>query len=131
MEDEDIQVYKILSKQNTKFYSDRPKPTFPNPQPEDYTRGFINRFFCRKTNDKNAEIIEVSDHTASLFLNNPFYIVISVRWKISGPMNTLTRDGVEYEEGVSEHNYRTRSVANQKLPGLVDKLSNLYLLYKN
>lgn len=129
-ESEDIDVYKVLSQQNTSFYSEQPKPYFPSPDASEYADGYIQRYFSRKANDKNAPITEISEHTASLFVSNPFHIIVSVTWKISGQMNTITRNGVEYDEGVSEHNYRTSTVANGKLPGLIGKLANVFQFYK-
>jgi hypothetical protein len=129
-ESDDIDVYKVLSQQNTSFYSELPKAYFPSPDASEYSAGYIRRFFSRKANDKNAPIIEISEHTASLFVNNPFHTIVSVAWKISGQLNTITRAGVEYEEGVSEHNYRTSAVANGKMPGLLGKLSNTFQFYK-
>ena len=127
---EDIDVYKVLARQNTSFYSDRPKTFYPSPETTDYSIGYITRCFSRKTNDKNASITEISEHTASLFKENPFYLIVSVKWKITGSLNTINKNGIEYEEGVSEHNFRTTSLAEEKMMGISQKLSDPFKFYK-
>ena len=88
------------------------------------------RFFAQKGNDRHGPIMEINEHTAKLFKDNPFYTIAVVSWKISGPPNTIDRGGVEYEEGVSEHNYRCANLANDTISGIGDKLSDVYQFYK-
>tara|TARA_A100001037_G_scaffold67550_1_gene60018 strand:+ start:65476 stop:65886 length:411 start_codon:yes stop_codon:yes gene_type:complete len=128
---DDIDVYKVLSRQDTSFYSDHPKPHFPKPDDSEYASGYVRRYFSRKTNDENAPIVEISEHTASLFVDNPFYIIVGITWKIAGQMNTVNLGGVEYEEGVAEYNHRAVTNANTKIPGLQDKLSDVFQFYRS
>jgi hypothetical protein len=127
---EDVDVYNVLSRHNTGFYSQTPKVYLPTPGPPDYFDGYIMRFFIQRGNDRNGPIVEISEHSAKLFKDNPFYTKVSISWKITGPPNTITREGVEHEEGVSEHNYRRANLANETIMGIGDKLSDVYQFYK-
>ena len=128
--DEDVDVYNVLARHNTGFYSQTPKVYLPDPEPEEYDKGYIMRFFVQRANDNNGPIVEVTEDTAKLFIDNPFYTKTSVSWKIAGPPNTITRGGIDHEEGVSEHNYRRANMANERIKGLGDKLSDVYQFYK-
>jgi len=50
----------------------------------DYSAGFIYRYFIRKRNDNFGIITEVSKQTYDNFLNNNFYLTLTMKWKISG-----------------------------------------------
>lgn len=127
--EEDIVVYKVLSKTKTAMYSAAPPAHVAFPGSEEYSEGYIFRFFAKKANDKNAPIIEINENNFNLLRQNPFYVKVSMRWKISGQPTTLIRDGIEYEEGVSEYNYRQVAGANGIINGLRDKLHDLYQFY--
>jgi hypothetical protein len=128
--DEDVNVYKVLSKTKTAMYSSTPPSHAATPDSEEYLEGYIFRFFAKKANDKNAPIIEINENNFNMLRQNPFYVKVSMRWKISGPPTTLIRDGIEYEEGVSEYNYRQVTGANTIISGLYKKLHDLYQFYK-
>jgi hypothetical protein len=128
--DEDIDVYNVLARHNTGFYSQTPKVYLPDPGPEEYNKGYIMRFFVQKANDSNGPIVEVTEDALKLFIDNPFYAAATVSWKITGPPNTITRGGVEHEVGVSEHNYTRANRANDRIRGISDKLSDVYQFYK-
>ena len=55
----------------------------------DYKVGFIKRYFAQKSNDDSSPIIEISKQTFSSLSSSPHYRTTSIRWKISGPINTI------------------------------------------
>jgi len=55
----------------------------------DYKVGFIKRYFAQKSNDDSSPIIEISKQTFSSLNLSPHYRTTSIRWKISGPINTI------------------------------------------
>ena len=47
-------MYKDLIKEKTLFSLQTPATVVPNPNSTDYEKGFIERYFIQKVNDKNA-----------------------------------------------------------------------------
>jgi hypothetical protein len=56
----------------------------PKPIDTDYTTGYITRYFIQKSNDKNSVVREISKTGYQEFINNSFYTVVTLDWKISG-----------------------------------------------
>ena len=134
MEDseEDVEVYKVLSRESMEFYSLRPPEYNPSKGEnlEDFQEAYIKRWFARKANDENAPIIEIDEENFNSLKHNPFYTITTLSWKISGPATTVIKDGIEYEEGVSEYNFRRIHMATKNISGLHKKLPDLYQFYK-
>ena len=64
-----------------------PKPSKNLPSPNDYDVGEIARFFCKKANDKQSSIFEISEDD----FNNqtPLYLYYDIRWTITGKKNDV------------------------------------------
>lgn len=77
-----LDSYKKLIKKS--FKSKQIKTHVPTPTELDYQRGYINRFFCRKTNNISAPILEVNSDVFFSVAPNPEYRTVSIRWRISG-----------------------------------------------
>lgn len=86
----------------------------PNPKDIDYRRGYIKRYFIQKSNDKSSLIYEISDSSISKFKNTPFYITISLDWRISG-------DPIE----VKKSNSASIRIASEVIPKISLYLPNL------
>lgn len=71
------------------------------PNANDYTSGFVNRFFAKKVND--GKIYEI-DFENSKNVNNILYKIVSIKWKISGPKNNFIKNGILDRAGVTEQN---------------------------
>jgi hypothetical protein len=56
----------------------------PKPIDTDYTTGYITRYFIQKSNDKNSVVREISKTGYQEFINNSFYTVVTLDWKIAG-----------------------------------------------
>ncbi len=56
----------------------------PTPSENDYSIGYIERYFVQKTNDTNSFIYEVDDHFKQIIMSNPLYSVTKLKWKITG-----------------------------------------------
>ena len=56
----------------------------PTPTDIDYDRGYIIRYFVRKSNDEGSYIYEINSDEYSKLNSNPFFRVVSLRWRISG-----------------------------------------------
>ena len=63
----------------------------PTPTDVDYKRGYITRYFLQKSNDKNGIIYEIRKKSTAKFSNNPFYIVASLDWRITGESSDVKK----------------------------------------
>jgi hypothetical protein len=85
----------------------------PSPIDTDYTTGYITRYFIQKSNDINSVVREISKTGYQEFINNNFYIVVALDWKLSGT-----------DEEIKEANLKSVKRAAKVLPAI-----QLYLPY--
>lgn len=96
-----------------------PTPTVPEPTKSDYKRGWLTRYFARKVNDINAPVIETNKIQYQVLSDFHHYLIISMRWKISGPEHTTYReDGTVEVVGVVESNQNLLDIAEEELSGM-------------
>tara|TARA_Y100001963_G_C6739068_1_gene427961 strand:+ start:1121 stop:1525 length:405 start_codon:yes stop_codon:yes gene_type:complete len=111
------------SKKYAKLYI--PKPTLL-----DYKKGYIIRYFAKQVNDQNAPIIEINKSQYKSWtdndsgLDNGFYKVTSIKWKISGPDKNIIKNGFLYEKSIFNANKDMVMLKSNSFPGLSDKLVN-------
>jgi len=117
---------------------DPPTAFYPSPTSVDYKRGWFNRYFAKKTNDKFAQITEISkdlfDKVSSRDNNIDWalYRVIELRWKITGNMTDIFDVDTNkfIEPGVIDTNTREIVQAEKSMSGIYAKLSNLLEFYQ-
>ncbi len=107
-----------------------PNDTIAVPTDKDIKRGYMERYFAHKINDRI--IIELdkkgySDVGKDGGLDKYLWEKFKIRWKISGPTNDLinTKTGITTESGVVDTNIRTISTLAEKYPDIVDYLSDV------
>ena len=106
------------------------KPYIPSPTLLDYNKGYIIRFFAKQTNDVNAPIIEIDKKQFKSWndndsgLDNGFYKITSLKWKIKGPDKNIIKNGFLYEKSIFNANKDMVMLKNNSFPGLRDKLVN-------
>jgi hypothetical protein len=90
-------MYKDVAKNIDFFKIEYPNTIVPTPISQDYENGFIDRYFItQKVNDKNGHVFEIdSDEYFHLEIENPYWKVEKIKWRISGPI-----DAVYYNEVV-------------------------------
>ncbi len=66
------------------------KTSVPVADDIDYERGFIERRFTRKLNDKNSYVFEINKKQFSEYRSNPLYVTVLLQWRVSG-----TRDEIK------------------------------------
>jgi hypothetical protein len=130
MNQEDVDVYNLLSGTKNKVFYQKPSIYFPVLTPIEYNQGYFDRFFLRSSNDGSSPIIEVDELEFRLFLNNPFYIGVQISWKIAGNIDTIKNNNMVYELGVGDHNLRQLNLVEKLLPGISSKLSDIHEFYK-
>lgn len=117
---------------NQNFSKYSPKAYLPTPTDLDYQRGYIFRYFIQRANDSTAPIYEVSSLDISSIRSDKFYDTVSLRWRISGPIEPLYRDdGSIKDMGVKKSNQESiRLSAGGTMPNLQKYLGNLIQFHK-
>jgi|DEB0MinimDraft_4_1074332.scaffolds.fasta_scaffold46854_1 hypothetical protein len=87
--------------------------------------GYVRRFLFCKINDN--QIIEVDrtqyDQWQAGDIDNNIYSAITIKWYITGPLESKTIDGV-LQEGVIDKNNRVRLLLQADYPAVADYLYN-------
>jgi hypothetical protein len=107
-------------------YNNFARPYVFYPKKDDYSNPYIRRYFVKKINDN--DIIEVSGENYKT-LSAELYVMISMKWKISGPTATL-KDGSVFIEGIIEFNQKQVRDAEKTMPGISKRLKNMLEGYK-
>lgn len=97
------------------------------PTDDQYSLPFVRRYFAKKINDN--EIIEVDGENYKM-LSGLIYTLLSIKWKISGSVNTVTQNNIVTSEGVVEFNSQQVRTAEKTMPGISKRLPNLLEGYK-
>ena len=137
-EEEDFNIhlinrYDILTKHRAShsvesFYT-HPHLFKPKPSDNDYQTGSIQRFFVKKSTSDNFPVYEVDLEQFGILKRNPFYLSLSLVWRIAGNLET-TKDGDESILGVSDFNKYQRESAETEMKGITNFLKNLLEFYK-
>jgi hypothetical protein len=108
-----------------------PIPYYPNPTSTDYQKGYIIRYFTKKINNKGY-ITEISQDGYNDIVNGTaqfdisIYQVITILWKISGPLHTIRLSQYDVREGIVETNKRLTDVAEKTFLGIIDFIGGDY-----
>lgn len=103
----------------------------PNLTEEDYKKGYVTRYFIQKTNDVQSPIREVASSNFNNYSRNHSYKGVSLRWRISGPLEMVFNDRSEIiDKGVKESNRIAISIVSDKIPNLKLYLPYLLQFYK-
>lgn len=106
--------YKVVAKGDLKPFKYRIKTFIPNPQEDDYKRGYIVRYFLQKANDSQSFVYEISKDTYGKFVDNKLFIVKTLDWRIIGE-----------DSEIRKSNLASINIASKKLKGIKLYLPNL------
>jgi hypothetical protein len=119
----------------TNIISNRPQGQpgsfFPAPSEEDYTRGYITRYFTKKENEKGY-IIEISREEYNNIVNGDtdydirLYQVTTILWKLTGPLNNTRKSQYNIIPGIIETNRRLTEASNKNFLGIVEFIGGDY-----
>ena len=76
--------YKNIIKLSRDFKVLNKRPYIPELTDVDYKRGYVERYFIQKSNDKASPIYEVNSSGFSKFSKNPFWVTIALDWRLVG-----------------------------------------------
>ena len=112
----------------------QPASFFPEPSEEDYTRGYITRYFTKKENQKGY-IIEISREEYNDIVNGEtdydirLYQVTTILWKLTGPLNNTRKSQYNIIPGIIETNKRLTEAANKNFLGIVEFIGGDYIKF--
>ena len=104
---------------------------FPNPIKNDYDLGYIDRYFAKQINNRGY-ITEISPQQYTDIKNGAVgYDVsmiqaISIRWKLTGPLNAVRISQFDVRAGIVDTNKRLVEAANPNFFGLVEFIGGNY-----
>lgn len=98
----------------------------------DRVAGFITRYFIKKTNE--LKIIEINLEQFNAYLSNEFdknlYQTISIKWIITGSLETQYKNGVKIPS-VAQQNLTAIRIAQETMPGINIVLANPIQFYSD
>jgi len=124
-------MYSKLVSGNQSYSLDFPKTIVPSPTELDYENGFIERYFAQKVNDGNGFVFEIDSQEYLKLLENPYWIVEKMIWRISGPINAIYNDlYMLTDKGVIASNNSSISIISNKIKNINLYLPNLLQYHK-
>jgi hypothetical protein len=90
-----IARYNKILKDITLFKVKKIKTIIPTPSDSDYTNGYIRRYFIQKSNDAGSPIYEISKDTFSTYANSPFFISVSILWRMIGTNDEISESNLK------------------------------------
>lgn len=124
-------MYKELVSDRQTFSLKSPNTIVPIPSNNDYASAYITRYFIQRVSDVNGFVYEISQPEYESYLQNPYWIVVSMRWRISGPLNMVYDfNGNLIDKGVIESNKSSLSTTSLKIKNISLYLPNLKQFYK-
>lgn len=124
-------MYSELIKGKQLYSLDFPKTIVPNPNNIDYENGFIDRYFTQKVNEKNGFVFEIDSDEYFHLLENPYWILQKMTWRISGPISAVySINGTITDIGVISSNSASISIVSQKIRNIGLYLPNLLQFHK-
>ena len=124
-------MYKDLVKSRETFSLQTPKTIVPIPSSNDYADAYLIRYFIQRVSDNNGFVYEVGLPEYEEYFSNPYWISISMRWRISGPLNMVyDSNGNLIDKGVIESNKSSLSMISLKIKNISLYLPNLKQFHK-
>jgi len=124
-------MYKDIAKNIENFTLQIPKTVIPIPTEFDYDNGFIRRYFIQKTNDSNGFVFEVSEEVHDELRDNPFWKVADLKWRITGPKQTVYNQKGELSDiGVEITNKEIINLTSNTIKNISLYLPNLLQFHK-
>ena len=139
MNTRDLSSFEIEAQQNTRIqeFSSRglePTTYYPRPIDSDYQKGYITRYFAKKIN-QSGYVTEISPAEYVAFTNGEvrydvsFYQVVSILWKITGPLNSQRISQYDIRAGIIDTNKRLTDAAEPNFVGIVAFIGGDYIKF--
>lgn len=109
----------------------QPNSYYPQPTEQDYTKGYLIRYFTKKENEKGF-ITEISQDEYNSIVNGTadfdisIYQTTTILWKLTGPLNSKRESQYNVIPGIIDTNKRLTESANRTFLGIVDFIGGDY-----
>jgi hypothetical protein len=124
-------MYNKIAENIDLFVVNTPKTIVPTPTDDDYSIGFIRRYFVRKSNDENSFTYEIDKDEYKDYIDNPFWTTADIKWRIAGPLSPTYKDDGELDDrGVMNSNKAAIGLATHKIKNIALYLPNYLQFYK-
>lgn len=124
-------MYNDLIKNKELYSLQTPNTIVPFPSENDYDYGSIDRYFTQRANDSNGFVYEVDENEYNDLLQNPYWTVATMRWRISGPIDVVYGpNGKLTDMGVKASNSASIAIASVKIKNIGLYLPNLIQFHK-
>lgn len=124
-------MYKDLIQDKEIFSLKTPQTIVPIPSADNYAEAYIVRYFIQRANDDSGFVYEISLSEYENYLENPYWITASMRWRISGPLDVVYDiDGKLMDKGVIASNKSSLSIISLKIKNISLYLPNIKQFYK-
>jgi hypothetical protein len=124
-------MYKDIANNLNIFNIELPNTIVPSPTQDDYSLGFIMRYFIQKANDENSHLFEIDENEFEKYKENPFWQVVELKWRIAGPKTIIYKnDGSIDDVGVINANKAAITRASQKVKNIGLYLPNILQFHK-
>lgn len=124
-------MYKDLIKDKEIYSLETPKTFIPSPTENDYEIGSIDRYFTQRANDSNGFVFELDENEYSNIIENPYWVVVIMRWRISGPIDAVYGPNEQLTDmGVRASNRASIAITSAKIKNIGLYLPNLLQFHK-
>lgn len=112
----------------------KPNSFYPQPLEEDYKKGYLIRYFTKKENEPGF-IVEISRDEYNSIVNGTadydirLYQVITILWKLTGPLKNTRMSQYNVIPGIIDTNQRLTETANKTFLGIVEFIGGDYVKF--
>jgi len=103
---------------------------YPVPTEENYSEGYILRYFTIRVNSGFETITEVSKDVYTTTIPNPLYSQAVIKWRITGKVLDDTTNPLYTVPGVISENRQAIKEQEHLIPGIKNYLTNLIQYHK-
>jgi len=123
--------YKQLTNGKQNKLNISPTAFFPTPNEKDYKKGYINRYFCQRTNDSNSPIYEIDVNGFRKLQSSVMYHTTNLKWRLTGPLTEQKIGAGEIvDKGIKESNKTSIRLASENIHKLGLYLPNTKQFHK-
>ena len=111
---------KFKDRFNTKLNNNSYSNEFIQPTEDDYIKGYFTRYIAKNNASSTLTFIEVTKSTYDNMLKDqsPFYSIVALLWKLTGPVNDQFEDNIRIKSGIKDTNLRSIQQAEKTLKDL-------------
>lgn len=112
----------------------RPNSYYPQPNEDDYKKGYAIRYFTKKENERGF-ITEISQDEYNSIVNGTadydisIYQTTTILWKLTGPLRSTRTSQYNIIPGIIDTNERLTIAADKNFLGIVEWIGGDYAKY--